>query len=108
MQTHEIKGIKPNKVLKFEFDTNMCKQYFANYVKKRFFIPMPFKKNIPKSDIENILQMLAAAFINDFEQIQTACDDEILKNILYSGVWMHYAKLKQDEEKKDGDDKNAG
>ena len=64
--------------------------------------------NIPKSDIENILQMLAAAFINDFEQIQIACDDEILKNILYSGVWMHYAKLKQDEEKKDGDDKNAG
>jgi len=64
--------------------------------------------NIPKSDIENILQMLAAAFINDFEQIQPACDDEILKNILYSGVWIHYAKLKQDEEKKDGDDKNAG
>ena len=34
MQTHEIKGIKPDKVLKFEFDTNMCKKYFANYVAK--------------------------------------------------------------------------
>ena len=47
-------GIKPDAVIPFQFNKEDAAKNFVNGVKKKFFVPNKFKKNMPASDINGI------------------------------------------------------
>lgn len=61
---------------------------------------------IEHSQIKDILNMLSDSYVDDFKSLGRISDDELLQNILYSGIWMRYVQVFMNK-KKEGDDKNA-
>ena len=53
---------------------------------------------------ENILTMMMAECAKQFEKLPVVQDIDILRNIVYSGVWMKYAELRR---KKEADDSRS-
>lgn len=49
--------------------------------------------------IESILTMMAAECCKEFEKLPIIYDVDILRNILYSGIWMKYERIKALREK---------
>lgn len=47
-------GLKPDAIIPFEFDENEASERFAKAVKKRFFAPRKFKKQLPENQITGI------------------------------------------------------
>ena len=47
----EVAGLYPTKILRFTFDKKGAGDHFCTAVKKKFFVPRPFKKNMPDSKI---------------------------------------------------------
>lgn len=60
---------------------------------------------VDSKQIRSILDMLSDSLISDFETLGSICDNEILKNILYSGIWIRYVQVYGKNE--GGDDINA-
>ena len=54
IEENNFPGLKPDAVIPFQFNKEDAGNYFVNSVKKRFFVPNKFKKNIPESDIHGI------------------------------------------------------
>ncbi len=48
---------------------------------------------------ENILTMMAAECSKEFEKLPIIYDVDILRNVLYSGIWMKYEKIKAERQK---------
>ena len=67
----------------------------------------PLKELAKRSDyeaqMEQILRMMIAESTVRFEQLPCLVDVDILRNILYDGVWNHYNKIqmKKREDNKD-------
>lgn len=53
-ENEDIDGIKPSAVVPFEFSQEQAALKFACGVKKKFFVPRAFKKQVPKSKISGI------------------------------------------------------
>lgn len=51
IKKEEIKGLVPDKVVLFEFDKFEANKKFIAGVKKKFFVPNKFKKEMPESNI---------------------------------------------------------
>lgn len=54
IEANDLPGLKPDAVIPFQFDKNQAANNFVNSVKKRFFVPKKFKKNVPSSEINGI------------------------------------------------------
>lgn len=54
IEENNFPGLKPDAVIPFQFNKEQAGNSFVNSVKKRFFVPNKFKKNIPQSDINGI------------------------------------------------------
>lgn len=63
-------------------------------LKKSRYNPMSFYL---KSEFQSILELLSAECENRLEALPFACDDGIVKNIIYSGIWLKYDCLKGKE-----------
>lgn len=50
----EIEGLYPSFILRFAFDKKDASERFIAQVKKKFFVPRPFKKEIPENKIEGL------------------------------------------------------
>lgn len=48
-----LPGLQPEKVIPFNISKNKAKDAFAKNVRKRHFLPLDFKKNLPKTEIQN-------------------------------------------------------
>ncbi len=48
----DIKGLNPSFLIKFTFGRKTALAKFKEQVKKKFFVPRPFKKDIPENQIE--------------------------------------------------------
>lgn len=48
--------------------------------------------------VENVLTMMMAECAREFERLPIVQDVDILRNIVYSGVWMKYAELRRKKE----------
>ncbi len=55
--------------------------------------------SIKKENHREILNMLSDMCIDSFLSIKPACDDELLKNIMYSGIWLKYMYTQSKEQK---------
>lgn len=58
--------------------------------------------NITKNDIEDILKVLIGKAAEIFEKLPLVQDENILRNIIYSGVWLKYNSKKARTERKFG------
>lgn len=54
IEENQFPGLKPDAVIPFQFDKEQAGNNFVKSVKKRFFVPKKFKKNIPTSEINGI------------------------------------------------------
>lgn len=61
-------------------------------------------KDTPDEVIEEILKMDMAQASEYFEYFPIVENVEILRNIIYSGVWMKYVEIKKKREEADGDE----
>lgn len=70
-------------------------------LKKRCFNPLESFKNRDGFDdwVYGQLLMLATAAARAFEQLPILTDAEILRNILYAGIWTRFLKAKEDKNK---------
>jgi hypothetical protein len=48
-----------------------------------------------KSECESVLNMMAAECAGEFEKLPIIKDAEILRNILYAGIWTRFSEIKQ-------------
>lgn len=48
----DIEGLYPDKLLPFKFGKTEAGEQFVKSVKKKFYVPRPFKKRVPESEIE--------------------------------------------------------
>lgn len=55
-----------------------------------------------ETDCSNMLTMMMAACSNEFEKLPCLLDIDILRNILYEGVWTKYEKMKSERNQKEG------
>ena len=53
-----------------------------------------------EEDIAQILTMMAAEAARSFERLPVVEDAEILRNILYSGIWVKYRARKKEQEQR--------
>ena len=64
-----------------------------------YILWMPLKETADRPDHEDrcrqILQMMIAECCAGFEQLPCLLDVDILRNILYDGVWNRYKKVQQ-------------
>jgi len=67
----------------------------------------PWKPIMDRKDfdatVENTLTMMMADCAKEFEQLPIVQDVEILRNILYSGVWTKYARARKKGDEKKGE-----
>lgn len=70
-------------------------------IQKGRFNPLISKKDKPDFEtwIFSALDMMMADCARSFEQLPIISDIEILRNILYAGVWSKYAKIRNDKNK---------
>ena len=75
-------------------------------IKKGRYNPWePYADNVDfDATAENVLTMMMAECAKQFEKLPIVQDIDILRNIIYSGVWMKYAELKR---KKEADDSRS-
>ena len=57
--------------------------------------------------MEQILRMMIAESTVRFEQLPCLVDVDILRNILYDGVWNHYNKIQMKKREEKNDDKKS-
>lgn len=50
----DIVGLKPDKIVRFEFEKEEASKRFVAHIKKKFFVPRPFKKSTPKQNISSL------------------------------------------------------
>lgn len=71
----------------------------------------PFRKKYENPDfdeeVKTILTMMMAGCCQEFEKLPIIDDIEILRNILYSGVWYRYDAVREKREMKGQERKNA-
>ena len=53
-KTEELPGLKPNRVIPFDFDEAMAAKIFQRGVRKKFFVPRVFKKCLPENKVRGI------------------------------------------------------
>ena len=75
-------------------------------IKKGRYNPWePYADNVDfDATAENVLTMMMVECAKQFEKLPIVQDIDILRNIIYSGVWMKYAELKR---KKEADDSRS-
>ncbi len=54
-KTDQLPGLKPDRVVPFNYDEKEAVGVFAKGVKKKFFVPRVFKKEIPESNVRGLL-----------------------------------------------------
>ena len=68
----------------------------------------PLKELAKRPDYEEqILRMMIAESTVRFEQLPCLVDVDILRNILYDGVWNHYNKIQMKKREEKNDDKKS-
>ena len=60
-----------------------------------------------EAQMEQILRMMIAESTVRFEQLPCLVDVDILRNILYDGVWNHYNKIQMKKSEEKNDDKKS-
>ncbi|MBQ6506957.1 MAG: hypothetical protein IJI08_06475, partial [Clostridia bacterium] len=72
--------------------------------KKRRFNPLAYlnPEGDPEEHIFRMLEMMIGEATEYFEMLPLEKDLDLLRNVLYSGVWQRYHLLKQRREKKEG------
>jgi hypothetical protein len=55
-----------------------------------------------ETECNNMLTMMMAACSNEFEKLPCLLDIDILRNIIYEGVWIKYEKMKSERNQKEG------
>ena len=72
---------------------------------KRYNVWMPYK-NRPDFDayVENTLVLMMGDCAREFEKLPIVQDTEILRNIIYSGVWNKFMQMKEKQQKEVEDD----
>lgn len=71
----------------------------ADLRKKRYNPLKPLKANDDFEDLcSSALTMMAADATQSFEQLPIVLDADILRNVLYSGVWSRYARIQTKRE----------
>ena len=79
---------------RFIYFMDAYEDYDADIKKKRF---NPLKNLHEQNDYEefckNTMQMLLSDAVNAFDMLPIETDLEILRSVLYNGVWMHYARM---------------
>ena len=58
-------------------------------------------------EIKTILTMIMAECCKEFEKLPVIENVEILRNILYSGIWYRFDMVSQEREKKQAKEKGA-
>ncbi len=80
-------------------------------IKKRSY--NPFTKNFESESFDeycgNLLNMMIAQCTNEFEKLPCLVDVDIIRNILYEGVWTKYNKIQEDrlKRKEQGNDNES-
>jgi hypothetical protein len=74
-----------------------ARDFRADQKKHKFnpYIAMGSEENWPRW--EQYLVLAMARCTNEFEKLPLVQDKAILDNILYSGVWVHFRKKKQED-----------
>ncbi len=67
----------------------------------------PLDTDCPEVQMEQILRMMIAESTVRFEQLPCLVDVDILRNILYDGVWNHYNKIQMKKSEEKNDDKKS-
>lgn len=75
--------------------------------KKRHYNPWSFYKDRPdfQEYCKSVLTMMMAECAGEFERLPILLDAEILRNILYSGIWTKYDILVKNKKKKQENEK---
>lgn len=60
-----------------------------------YFADKQMEKNEEEQTCYQILRMIMAEAAKEFEKLPILENGEILRNILYSGVWIHYERVRQ-------------
>jgi len=73
-------------------------------IKKGSYNPLKHKYNTESFDIDcrNMLTMMIAECSNEFEKLPCLLDMDILKNILYDGVWKKFDNITKERNEKEG------
>ena len=69
--------------------------------KKNNYNPL-FKMNKKTEEIKDLLEMIIGNATRDFESLPIVQDENLLRNILYGGVWQQYYEKLREKEKKGG------
>lgn len=77
--------------------------------KKNRYNPLKELAKRPDYEVqmEQILRMMIAESTVRFEQLPCLVDVDILRNILYDGVWNHYNKIQMKKREEKNDDKKS-
>lgn len=77
--------------------------------KKNRYNPLKELEKRPdyEAQMEQILRMMIAESTVRFEQLPCLVDVDILRNILYDGVWNHYNKIQMKKSEEKNDDKKS-
>lgn len=79
---------------RFIYFMDAYEDYDADNKKKRF---NPLKNLHEQNDYEEFcketMQMLLSDAVSAFDMLPLESDLEILRSVLYNGVWMHYARM---------------
>ena len=78
-------------------------------IKKGRFNPLKKRYEDPEfeEEIKTILTMIMAECCKEFEKLPVIENVEILRNILYSGIWYRFDMVSQEREKKQAKEKGA-
>jgi hypothetical protein len=61
-----------------------------------------YEKDSYEEECKNILSMMMAECTSEFEKLPCVTDIDILRNILYEGVWTKYDSIQKERETKEG------
>jgi len=53
-QIGDLPGASPDAIIPFKFSPQVAGEHFSRYVKKKFFVPRSFKKNLPSNKIRGV------------------------------------------------------
>lgn len=83
---------------RFIYFMDAYEDYDADEKKRRF---NPLRQLHQQKDYEDLcldtMKMLVAEAVDAFEMLPLEKDLSILRNVMYTGIWAHYARMHQDE-----------
>lgn len=79
-------------------------------IKKSSYNPLTaiYKKETFTEDSKNMLTMMMAESASEFEKLPCLTDVDILRNIIYNGVWIKFKPVQNEKDKEEGNEHDHG